>query len=190
MRNALYCLAEATRGLSPELRWSLDTGILRREYHPLFDRLSQRTLTVEAALEIFVQGRAVRLHHVRTVIEERYNILLVHLTQDEQARLEHLSRFRTTLDLLDTVKLYEGDDSIMRSELRPLFTLCYNGVLDSRTTLDAVLDNVQAKRTYFLDQLSTILHELTREFVSTGILRDVLVREDAAKGSSQTGEQQ
>ena len=92
-QRALYELAEATLGLAPEMQWSTDEGIARRESKRLFERLSAGSTSADAALEVFLISMTAKLEHTTSVLEERYNRLLVTLTQDQHARCPALNEF-------------------------------------------------------------------------------------------------
>lgn len=145
-QKALYELAEATLGLAPEMQWSVDETIARRETQRLFQRVYNGDTTPEAALEAFVLVLTARLQHCVSVIEQRYEDMLLKLTPEQQARCPALNEFFEFFTGVHKDALYSLNEDITRRELEPLFTACCAGRLTSKDCQDAVFDYVIAKR--------------------------------------------
>jgi hypothetical protein len=181
MDRALYDLAEACRGFSPEMRWSTNEDIARRESRRLFERCAKREIEPGQALEVFLATMEVKFRASLAVIEERYNFLLIHLNQEEQVKLNALKEFTRFFSSAHPDAEYTTSADITRQELRPLFELCYSGVLSPIEAQDAVFDNVTAKKETSFEALTAIAQRLVAELVVTGIAAEVLMREKRIK---------
>lgn len=173
--RALFDLGEATLGLSPELRWSLDEDIARREHKRLFERLEYAgklsrgdsgepvNPLPETALEVFMITLMSKQQHVLDVIEQRYNYLLVSLTQEQQAVCPALNEFFEFFTGLTLEYDYARSESIARRELLPFFQACYSGLLPARDCMDAVFDCIQVKKETLLEALQGIVQRLSSQ---------------------------
>jgi hypothetical protein len=162
-QRALYDLAEAVLGRAPEMHWSMDEGIARRESSRLFCRLFEGSTTPDVALEVFVIGMMTKVQHMIRVIDERYNRLIVALTQDEQAQCPALNDFFEFFTTMSQDSDYAVSEGITRVELKPLFQACYDHVLNPADCEDAVFDYVSAKRETMLLTLQESVKQLNQE---------------------------
>ena len=144
-QRALYDLAEAALGLAPEMQWSVDEGIARRESSRLFERVASRSTTAAAALEVFMIGMITKLENSVSVIEARYERMLSKLEPEQQAKCPALTEFFEFFTGVSKEAMYSMSETVARCELAPLFEACYNGRITARECQDAVLDNVSAK---------------------------------------------
>lgn len=191
MDRALYSLAEAVRGQAAETRWTLDENIYYRETKRLFERLSLRQITASQALEIFqINGRA-KLKQLLSVVEERYSLFLVHLTEDEQKEIPSLKDLEAFCrEELPSIE-YSTNPDVVRKTLRPMFEMCYDGHLSARDAQDAVMDYTSAQRELILTVGTGLVQDLVRQLYQTGIAARVLQREDKiADGDSDPHEPQ
>lgn len=145
-QQALYELAEAALGLAPEMQWSVDEGIARRESARLFDRVHDQSTTPAAAVEVFMINMMSKLENSVGVIERRYEHLLSTLNEEQQTQCPALHEFFEFFTGLSREAMYSMSETITRCELAPLFEACYNGRISAHECQDAVFDNVAAKR--------------------------------------------
>lgn len=162
-QTALYELAEATLGLAPEMQWSIDEGIARRESKRLFDRLADRTISPEDALEVFLITMQTKLEHSMSVLEERYQRLLATLTNEQQAQCPTLNEFFEFFTGLTSEATYASSREIAFQELCPLFAATYEGRIKAEQCQDAVFDNVNAKKEMILLTLQKSVQSLKTE---------------------------
>jgi hypothetical protein len=162
-QRALYDLAESVLGRAPEMHWSMDEGIARRETSRLFQRLYNGDTTSDAALEVFMIGMMTKLRNSLAVIEERYNSLIVTLTHEEQNCCPTLNEFFEFFTNLSAAADYSLSEDISRKELAPLFAACRAHVLSANDCQDAVFDYAIAKRDIVLTTLQVTVQKLNAE---------------------------
>jgi hypothetical protein len=162
-QRALYELAEAVLGRSPEMHWSVDEDIARRETSRLFDRLFDHTTTPQAALEVFMIGTMTKVSNSIGVIEDRYNALVVSLSNEQQDQCPALSEFFEFFTAVSQSADYCLSETITRRELAPLFQACHEKVISSADCQDAVFDYVTAKRDTILITLQLSVQRLNKE---------------------------
>lgn len=180
-QRALYELAEATLGLAPEMLWSVDEEIARRESKRLFERVYEGTTAPEAALEVFMITMTLKTQHTTSVIEERYNRVLATLTHDEQDSCPALNEFFEFFTGLSQSAHYSMNGDISRKELLPLFEACYNGLICWQDCQNAVFDNTTAKRDTTLLALQGAVQRLQQQL--SGLVRVKAEPDDATKDS-------
>lgn len=144
-QQALYELAEAALGLAPEMQWSVDEGIARRESTRLFERVHNRSTTADAALEVFMIRTMTKLENSIHVIESRYESMLGVFTEQQQDQLPALHEFFEFFTGISRDAMYSMSETVARCELAPFFDACYDGRISARECQDAVFDNVTAK---------------------------------------------
>lgn len=162
-QRALYDLAESVLGRAPEMHWSMDEGIARRETSRLFQRLYKGETSADTALEVFLIGMVTKLRNSLSVIEDRYNSLIVTLTHEEQGCCPTLNEFFEFFTNLSDAAEYSLSEDITRTELSPLFEACQAHVLTAEDCQDAVFDYSIAKRDVVLTTLQVTVQKLNGE---------------------------
>jgi hypothetical protein len=162
-QRALYDLAEAALGMAPEMQWSVDESVARRETERLFIRLYDGSTTSQAALEVFVLGMSAKLQHCVSVIEQKYELLLSRLEEGECERCPALHEFFEFFTGISKEAMYTLNEDIARRELAPLFLSCGAGRLSPQECQDAVFDYVIAKRDTTLLALQDSVKRLKAE---------------------------
>lgn len=165
-QRALYELAESVLGRAPEMHWSMDEDIARRESARLFQRLAREDITPEVALEVFMISMMTKLKNTMSVIEDRYSALIVTLTHEEQDQCPSLADFFEFFTRVAESAEYTLSEEIARQELRPLFDACYQHVLSDRDCQDAVFDYAIAKRDVALAVLQVSVQKLNKELAA------------------------
>lgn len=145
-QTALYELAEATLGLAPEMHWSVDEEIARRESARLFERVWEHTTTPEAALAVFLLTMQAKLENSMSVLEDRYNRVVASLNHEQQSKCPSLNEFFEFFTGLTSVSNYASNMDIARTELGPLFAALGSHTITAAQCQDAVFDNVNAKK--------------------------------------------